>query len=183
MKAIITSMGEATTELCVWALERNGFDVQLIQSGSTLWQKLKGVYENADSDFLRVDADVIVNRECTPKNVKGDTSDANIWWVQYLTYDWYKQGLTHGGVQFIKKEALPHLCRQVHEARDKDRPESYMYRIRPFHDPRRCVTHDLLMGIHGYGNKDITRVKQVKAERAQLDNYDFELAERLNKLY
>ena len=27
MKAFVTSIGEPTTDLCVWALERQGFDV------------------------------------------------------------------------------------------------------------------------------------------------------------
>lgn len=181
MRALITSIGESTTGLCYWALERNGFDVFLLQdSQSSLWAKLKWIYSNTDEDFLRVDADVIVNKNCVPRNIKRDAKDKEIWWTQYRTYDWMQQDITHGGIQFIRKEALPYLRAQIMEAEHKERPESYMYRIKPFHDPRRCVTNETVMGLNGWGQDDIERIKETKRRRMQYDNYDFELAERLD---
>lgn len=61
MKAYVTSIGEPTTDLCVWSLERNGFETVLIQDQTTLAEKLKRIYSEADEDFVRIDADVIVN--------------------------------------------------------------------------------------------------------------------------
>ena len=57
MKCYVTSIGEPTTDVCVWSLKRNGFDVELLQDNSSLQNKLKRIFEKADDDFLRVDAD------------------------------------------------------------------------------------------------------------------------------
>jgi len=147
---------------------------------SSLWAKLKFIYETADDDFLRVDADTIVNRNCTVGNIKRDIKNDVIWWQQYRTFNWHQQDITHGGIQLIKKEALPYLRAQIMEAEHKERPESYMYRIKPFHDPRRCVTNETVMGLNGWGQEDIERIKKTKQRREQYNDYDWELAERLD---
>jgi hypothetical protein len=41
---------------------------------------------------------------------------------------------------------------------------------------------DIVCGIHGYKQDDIDRVIATKVRRGQLDNYDFELADRIEKL-
>lgn len=186
MRVLITSIGEATTPLCYWALERQGFDVQLLQDSQTsLWEKLRWIYNNTDEDFLRVDADTIVNRNCNPRNIKRDAKDKEIWWLQFNTFDVYKQDLTWGGVQYIKKESLPYLRAQIMEAEFKERPESYMYRIKPFHDPRRCITNDTIMGLNGIFkmNSEVVRAKQTKERRGQSDSYDWELFEKIAEIH
>lgn len=184
MLAIITSIGEPTTEVCRWAVERNGFKVIVRQDGSTLWQKLKWICDNVDEDFVRIDADVIVNRSLNAENVErlcSELQPAPVW-VQYLTFDMFKMDLAHGGVQFIRKSALPTMREHIREAQYKERPESYLFRLAEFHNPRICTTQEIVMGLNGYGIKDIKRVKMVKAQRGQLANYDFELAEKLVQL-
>lgn len=176
MIACVTSISEKTTELCVWALERNGFEVALYESNSTLWEKLKDIYEQMEEDFIRVDADVIPNELCTPEFMKNYSE----WWMQFLTYDWFKQTTTHGGINFIKKEALPYLRAQVHEAENLERPESYMYRIASFHNPRRCFTSEVILGLQNYKN-DMNRVRQTKERRKQT-GYDWLLVEKLEEL-
>ena len=183
IKAIVTSIGEPTTELCVWSLERNGFKVKLIENpGTTLAEKLKLIYATTDENFLRVDADVIVNKNCTPNAIRALHQDENIWWQQFLTYDWFKQDLTWGGVQYIKKQVLPILNANIDKFLTAERPESQMYRLDEFDNPRRCVGVDICMGLHGYGIKNIKRVIETKQRRNQFYDYDFELAEKLNKL-
>lgn len=177
MKAYVTSIGEPTTDLCVWALERQGFDVVLIKDPSTLWTKLKTIYDMADDDFIRVDADVIVN-----KNVRDLIKEEGLLWYQSLCYSWFSQDVTHGGVQFIRKEAIPVLRKHIDEATRRERPESYMFRLEAFHNPRVCGTFEKMCGLHGYAQNDINRVKQTKVRRGQMDNYDFELSERLSAL-
>lgn len=181
MIAYITSIGEPTTETCRWSLERNGFEVVVVQDKyTTLAQKLKWIYDaSVGLDFIRVDADVVVNKNLVPEFV-AHSAPKDIWWTQYMTFDWYKQDLTHGGVQFIKNEALASLSEHIHEALDKERPESYMFRLKEFHGPRRCISNSKVVGIHGYAQKDMERVKATKARRNQY--YDWELAERLNAL-
>lgn len=179
MRAFITSIGEPTTDLCKWSLERNGFDVHLVVGNTSLASKLETIYALADDDFFRIDADVIPNRALRPDLAKN--LDPAIWWLQYMTFDWYKQDVTYGGVQFIRKEALPALREHVHEALELERPESYMFRLKEFHNPRRCISNMMIMGLHGYKN-DPVRTKATKERRLQADNYDFELAERINAL-
>lgn len=180
MKAFVTSVGEPTTDLCVWSLERNGFDVEVIKNQYSLASKLDYIYHVAEDDFVRVDADVIVNKNLTERAVLA-SQYPYVWWVQFLTFDWFKQDNTHGGVQFIKKEAIPTLRSRIGEFSEAERPESQMYRLDEFENPRRCYTQPVVMGIHGYKN-DLKSVAKTKTRRGQLSGYDFELAERLNNL-
>lgn len=176
-KAYVFSIGEPTTDLCVWSLERQGFDVTVYRDGTSLAQKLQRLYNEASEDFIRVDADVVVN-----KNLYQLPENREVWWLQFRTFDWFQQNLTHGGVSLIRKEALPALRANASEAHKYERPETYLYRLPEFHDPRRCETVDKVVGLHGYKQDDIQRIKDTKARRNQLDNYDFELAERLEAL-
>lgn len=179
MKAFVTSIGEPTTELCCSQLERYGYEVVLLQDDSTLWDKLRRIYEQADDDFLRVDADVVPNR-----NVgdfwQGYTRD--VWWVQSRSFGWYSQDLIHGGSQFIRREALPALRANVERFKNAERPESQLYRLPEFHEPRRCVSSDVVAGLHGYGQNDLERVMAVKRRRGQYDNYDWPLVKALETL-
>lgn len=180
MKAYITSIGEKTLNLCKWSLERNGFDVEVIEGDNSLAEKLKTIYEKADSDFLRVDADVIPNRNITPDFLSTFT-DKEIWWLQFQTFDWCKQDNTYGGVQFIRKEALPYLRENINNHLNAERPESEMSRIKEFYDPRRFISVQIVTGLHNYKN-DTKRVIKTKSRRGQMNNYDFELAQRIDEL-
>lgn len=179
MRAYVTSIGESTEELCIWALERNGFEVVLVKDDeTTLWKKLQWIYNTAKDDFLRVDADIIVNRNCTVDSLVEDDA----WWVQYQTFDWYKQDVAYGGVQFIKKECFEALRNNIDTFVDAERPESQMFRLDEFYNPRRCISKDKIMGLNGFAQTDIDRVIDTKKRRRQFGSYDFELVERLNKL-
>lgn len=183
MKAYVTSIGEPTTDLCIWALERNGFDVQLYGNPKqTLQEKLVLTYQNAafmHEDFVRVDADVIVNQIFTPKFVQDEILEEQ-WWNQYLTFDWFKQNTGFGGVQFIKKEALSALLKNVRRFADAERPETELSRIKEFYNPRRFESVNAIVGLNNYKN-DIIRVKQTKERRNQ-KGYDWSLVARLEKL-
>lgn len=178
MKAYVSSIGETTTDLCIWALERQGFDVELIYNEtSSLADKLEVIYQRATDDFIRVDADVIVNR-----HIKELKLPNNIWWVQAHCFGWYSQDVMNGGIQLISKKALPILRENIGKYKYAERPETQMFRLPEFNNPRRCITQDIVCGIHGYKQSNIERVIETKKRRGQMDNYDFELAERLNAL-
>lgn len=179
MRAYVTSIDEPTTDLCVWSLKRNGFEVYVLNDIRTLARKLSSIYSSVDDDFLRVDADVIPNRNCTPQNVS-DNPD-KYWWVQFMTFDWFQQRPGYGGIQFIRKEAINILRNNIQDYIEEDRPETAMFRLEEFMKPRRCVSNSEIMGLHNYKN-DLKRVARVKANRGQSSNYDFELAQRLNEL-
>lgn len=176
-KAFVTSIGETTTDLCVWSLERLGFDVELVQSPTSLWDKLRYIFNKADDEFVRVDADVVVN-----KNVLELVKQDELWWYQGLTFDWFKQDTTHGGVQFVRKPAFDIVRRHIDEAHRLDRPESYLFRLQELHNPRRCGTFDRICGLHGYKQSDTSRVFDTKQRRGQSESYDWELAERIEEL-
>lgn len=183
MKAFVTSIGESTTELCVWALERNGFEVVLIQNGGLLVDKLKTIYETADQDFVRVDADFVPNKEFTPKNLyKLADAYADAWWLQFLAFDWLKLNTSHGGAQFIKREALPALRNHVDEFHREDRPETALSRVEDFYNPRRFQSTGAIAGIHGFASATDKRVIGQKSKRKYFATFDFELAERLEGL-
>lgn len=180
MIAYVTSIGEVTTNLCMWSLQRNGFDVKLLHNTNSLAQKLLDIYEHAEEDFVRVDADVVVNKKLTPEYVHGLAPES--WWLQFQTFDWFKQDITNGGVQFIRKAALKDLRNNILRFQDSDRPETQMYRLDEFNTPRRCTTIQSIVGIHGYKQDNIERVKKQKASRKYYTDFDFELAEALEEL-
>lgn len=177
MIAFITSTNEPTTELCRWSLDRLGFHTILYIDQTSLWNKLEGIFEEADDDFLRVDADVVVN-----KNVLDLVTQDKYWWYQAQTFDWFKQDVTNGGIQFIRKECIPIIREHLNEAKHQERPESHLYRLEALHNPRRCVTYETICGIHGYKQNDINNIRETKLRRGQFENYDWELAERLSEL-
>lgn len=179
MKAFVTSIGEPTTRLCCDQLRLLGFDVVLLKDDQSLWWKLREIYNQADDDFLRVDADVVPNRNAR-SFWEGYTKD--VWWVQARTFGWYSQDVIYSGIQFIRKEALPALRANIDRFEKAERPESQMFRLDEFHAPRRCVSSEVVAGLHGYGQGDIERVKAVKQRRRQYDNYAWELVERLAEL-
>lgn len=184
MKAYVTSIGEPTTNLCVWSLERNGFDVDVIEGGGLLVDKLKTIYERADDDFVRVDADVVPNRNFMLKTLyMANAKFLDAWWIQFLCYDWLKQYHSYGGVQFIRKEALPALRSNVDSFHNADRPETQLSRIAEFYKPRRFESSGELVGLHGFAlGEQLDRVRQQKQKRAYYDTYDFEMVTKLEGL-
>jgi hypothetical protein len=182
MKAYVTSIGEPTTDLCVWSLERNGFEVELVQGSDSLCYKMNYIFEKADNDFARIDADIIVNRRFTPEMLSFLTlKDSDIWWWQFICFDMLKLDTTHS-MSFIKREALPALRSNVKSFEHSNRPETELSRIKEFYNPRRFDTYsDELMGIHGL-KADLKRAMRLKHVRNQMDLYDFDMAERIAKL-
>lgn len=179
MKAFITSFNEITTGLCVWRLEEQGFETVLLQDETTLADKLKRIYDQADDDFVRVDADIVPNQNLTPQNVLMSKIE-KVWWTQFMTFDWFKQDLAYGGVQFIRKAAIPYLRKHINEAMNEERPETYMSRIEAFYNPRRFQSDSMVIGLQNYKN-DMNRVRQTKERRGQ-SGYDWDLVGKLNDL-
>lgn len=187
MIAYLTTIGEKTTDLAAWSLKRNGFEVHTVSGNDTLASKLKLIYEEAihiDQDFIRIDADIVVNNTCTPEtinNVFNDPVNKDAWWVQAQTYDWYQQNIGYGGIQMIRREVISLLLENIDKFKDHERPETELTRCYGMYNPRRFESYDIVLGLHNYKN-DMERVKSVKQRRGQLSNYDFELAERLEAL-
>jgi len=182
MKCYVTSIGEPTTDICVWSLKRNGFDVELLQDNSSLQSKLKTIFNSATSDFLRVDADIIVNKNFTVEFLKSLDYMNDIWWWQFKCFDWYKLDIAHC-MSYIREPAIEHLRNNIDKFKDSLRPETDVSRIQELHNPRRLLTYeDAIVGLHGYGINDIEPVKALKEARNQSHLYDFEMVEKLERL-
>ena len=65
MNAYLCTIGEPTTNLCKSQLERFGFEVVLLDKVEPWIDKYKRVIAMADEDCIRIDADIIPN-----KNIK-----------------------------------------------------------------------------------------------------------------
>lgn len=180
IKAYITSIGEPTTDLCEWAVKRLGFETVMVHSDiTTLAHKLEFIYNQADDDFIRIDADVIVNKNLEAvKNM-----NKNLLWVQYKTFDMYKLDLTNGGVQYYSKKIIPTLRANIGKFKHDDRPETRMYRLPEFTERWRFKSAENVVGIHGFGQRDIDRVKRTKDGRKYASDYDWVLVERMQKFY
>lgn len=178
MKAYITSIGESTTAACYWSLERLGFEPYVVSDKkTTLWEKLKFIFEQADEDFLRVDADTVCNQ-----NVLELVKQDKLLWYQGLTFDWFKQDVTHGGVQFVRKGAIDIVLKHIDEAKNEDRPETHLTRLEDFHNPRTFETFEMICGLTGYKQKDKRRVEETKMRRGTFGDYDWDLAYLLEQI-
>lgn len=178
MKAYVTSIGESTTDACIWSLERQGFETILVGNRDTsLWEKLKYIFENETEDFLRVDADTVCNQ-----NINELITQTELLWYQGLTFDWFKQDVTHGGVQFVRKEAIPIVLQHIDEAANEERPETYLTRLPELYNPRTFGTFEKVCGLTGYKQEDKERVAATKRRRGTFGDYDWDLAYLLEQI-
>lgn len=177
MKCFVFSIGEKTTDLCVELMKEYGFEVILFQDDTSLWEKLKRFYtealESEDDAFMRIDADIIPNR-----NVIRLSEDAG--WSCASGYDWYKQDRGAISIHVISRNIIEKCLEHIEEAKDKVRPETYLWRL-PEVNPYTSIRDEFNSGIHGYGQKDQRdRIKQLKHIRNQ--SYDWELLDRIEDL-
>jgi len=184
MRAFVTTIGEKTTELCIKQLKRYGFEVILLD-GKELWaSKYTRFIEEADKldeDILRVDADIIVN-----KNIQEipyyEYYNSGVSMVQFKHWDFYKNDLGQGNPVWYSAEAIK-IIKDYLQYIDPHRPETWAWRlsdIRPYTE-----TSDSVVGIHGIAQskEDIKRAFEHKKLRGQLQDFDFDLAYKINKLY
>lgn len=181
MKAYIFSIGEKTTDLCRELMNDMGFETILLKDETSLWAKLKTFYEQAlqtsDMEFVRIDADIIPNRGVQDLIRIND----GCLWHCAVGWDWYKQKRDTISVHHMKREAIEKCLHNIDSAKDKDRPETHLWRIEEFHWPRVCHQVDISCGMHGYGQTDQReRIKKLKRSRNQ--NYDWDLVERIEAL-
>lgn len=179
MIAYITSIGEKTTDICVEQLKRLGFDTILLKDKEDWDIKYRRFITEAKEDCLRLDADIIVNKNIVQEIEK--YKDKNYLMVQFKGLDFYRNNIGIIGVLFYKKEAIE-IIRNNLDKISITRPEATAWRLPEMENRRH--TSDTVVGIHGFfqTEDDIKRHQQNKIERKQIKNYDFELAERLLNL-
>lgn len=178
MKAFVFSIGEKTTDLCCELMKEYGFEVILYQDQTSLWEKLRRFYteavESGEDKFVRIDADIIPNRNVL-KLIESPMS-----WACASGYDWYKQDRGAISIHVMNSWVVKQCLENIYEARDRVRPETYLWRLDDI-NPHTEVVEEFSCGIHGYAQKDHRdRIKQLKHVRNQ--SYDWELIDKIEAL-
>lgn len=181
MKAYIFSIGEKTTNLCVELMKEMGFETILYKDKTTLWDKLKRFYTEAlqteDKEFVRIDADIIPNKRVLDLIKIND----GCLWHSAVGFDWYKQDRGSISIHHMKREAVEQCLQNIELAKDKIRPESFLWRLEQFHWPRVCHNININCGLHGYGQRNHRkRIKSLKYARGQ--DYQWDLIEKIEEL-
>lgn len=176
MKCFVFSIGEKTTNLCCELMKEYGFEVILYQDQTNLWEKLKRFYTEAlqtKSDaFVRIDADIIPNRNVLKLQSKG--------WTCASGYDWYKQDRGAISIHMMTRPIIESCLSHIEEAKEQVRPETYLWRL-PEVNKWTHIEDSFNSGIHGYGQKEHRqRIKDLKYNRDQ--KYDWELLDRIENL-
>jgi len=173
MKVFLTSVGERTTDLCRWQLERLGFEVVLL-ADKELWigkyAKFLELARKTKENCLRIDADIICN-----KYIK-IFQDIDAFIAKAHVYDLYRNEVWPLSPVYYSKEAL----QEIHNtswAVDINRPETGVWRL----FQKRTIVLPEVVGLHGFfqDKETIKRAKQNKIDRNQIQDYDFELVERI----
>lgn len=186
MKAFVFSIGETTTDICIWSLKRLGFVVVPIADPKTsFYQKYLEFLSRAKGEetVIRCDADVVVTKDFTTM-VKMYQSQNQFWWFQGKVYCHLKHNLVNTGPNIMNDRVISVGLQHFHEYKHDSRPETRLSRAKELMDPRRYMALDYFTGIHGFRQReeDIQRVFNQKAERDQLGEWDLELIDKMGKL-
>lgn len=176
MKVFLTSIGEKTTQICKEQLERFGFEVILLNDIETWDVKYRKFIDRANEDCLRIDADIIPNRNI--ELAKDYFTGSSILMGQFQGYDFYKNDVGVIGVTYYSKKALS-IIRNSFDEIDWRRPEATAWRL-PKINPN-TYTCKLIVAMHGFFQDDahLKRHLKNKIERKQIEDYDFDLAKKI----
>jgi len=192
MIAYVTSIGEATTDICVWQLKRFGFDVVLLGGKEDWIFKYRDFIQQAemlDRDVLRVDADIIVNEKINTAVMIGigqcateeKITDKMELMVQFSVWDFYKNDISNSCPMYYSRKSLP-IIRKNLDKLDKQRPECSASRLPEIHPGFYKV--DTIVGMHGFFQDldDQKRAYTSRERKHQLDEFDFELVNKIREL-
>lgn len=176
MRAYLTSIGESTEQVCKWQLERLGFEVVLLDKIEPWIDKYKRFILIADENCLRVDADVIVNKNILECLGLGEVM------AQFTCFDFYRNDVWNTCPVYYGKNILEIIKNNLDKI-GNIRPETDAWRL-PDVLPRTITLDKKCYGQHGFfqDGETFERAYQNKKDRGQLEIFDFELAEKLRKL-
>lgn len=182
MKAFLTSIGERTTKVCAWQLERLGFEVVGLDLAEPWPKKYRYFIEMAaelGEDCIRIDADVIPNQKLAQfaEKVKARVISPEHWMIQFMAYDLYKNDVGVSSPVFYRKEALEIIAKHPIS---EFRPEAEAWRLKEI-DGIHNYTYPEIIGMHGFFQDDdtVARAMENKTLRKQNDLYDWELVKKL----
>jgi hypothetical protein len=178
IKAYLCTIGERTTEVCKWQLERLGFDVVVLDEVEPWCVKYGRFIQMADEDCIRIDADVILNDKII---LDIDQIPENILMAQFQYFDFYRNEVGVGNPCFYSKACLDILKTKLGDI-DEHRPEASAWRLKEINDF--TMTCERVCGMHGFfqDNMTIARAKKNKEDRGQINLYDFALVDKINEM-
>ena len=183
MRAFLTTIGEKTTGICREQLERFGFEVVMLDKKEPWFDKYKKFIMTANEDCLRIDADVIVNKniERVRTSPFTDFQGKKYLMVEFNGWNFYKNDLGVIGCTFYSAECLEILRKNIDKIQEA-RPETSAWRMGLI--VSRTLNSDIAVGIHGIGQdlETFKRAMENKVARGQIDKYDFNLANKITKL-
>lgn len=175
MKAVITSIGEPTTQLCADLMRKFGFDVEVMDEDIPWPQKFRKFIETYDEDCVRIDAD------CLPLPPVARLLDwpSRAWIVQTEQVDLYSWNLKPGGPLLYRQCALEYIREHIDEI-DWRRPEANAWRLASVNG--RTETVRVLASLHGFFQRpeDNGRALQNRKDRGQI--YEMDIVREITKL-
>lgn len=185
MKAYLTTIGEKTTEIAAQQLENFGFDVVVLDGVEPWVDKYKRFIETALLDLdpndgcLRMDADVILNKTIIEAVEKIAPDDLM---AQWHCYDFYRNGVGVCSPVYYSRKALEIIYEDWFDL-DLRRPEATAWRLQRIN--ANVYTGADIVGMHGFFQDEahLDRHLENKIERKQMEEYNFELAKDLRRIY
>src|SRR3972149_4214128 len=134
MKVFITSIGEATTNVCVWQARRLGFLDLVVLDQKESWYQKYIQFLNLAKEYafcLRIDADVILNRRIL--NYMWLTEiQSDIDMYQFNLYCQYKNDIMIGQPVFYRRSRIELALKHIKdETFHHNRPETDVWRLAP----------------------------------------------------
>lgn len=165
MKTYLCSIGEKTTSICKWQLERFGYEVIMLDEKEPWLDKYKKFLSLAKEDCLRIDADIIPNKNIEVFNNK------DLFLTKAYVYDFYKNNIWPISPVYYSKEVLDYF--KDKEIKDLNRPETYLWRL----INKKTNVIDKVVGIHGFFQEKIDMIRGLnnKIDRGQLDDENIDL--------
>lgn len=184
MIAYLTSIGEPTTAMAEWQLKRLGFQVVVLGEVESWWDKYQRFIKIArqkNEICLRVDADVILNRNVLHICELFTRAGGSVLMAQSYCYDFYRNAVGISSPVFYKPAALEVIARNLDKL-NPNRPEATAWRLSQINP--RTTTYSGVMGIHGFFQtpEHLERHRQNKIARKQMHEFDFEFAEKMLEL-
>lgn len=183
MIAYLTSFDEKTARESYLQLNKLGFKTTHNDKKINWYEKYKefvidGYDNNPVEGILRIDADVIIGKYILSK-LKEIRKDMLM--VQFEVYCLYQNEPKVGNPVWYSPKAFK-IIRENLDKIDKRRPETSAWRLPEINEYTQTIKG--CVGFHGfYQDKEtIKRAIKNKEDRGQMENCNFTLAERLNKL-
>ncbi len=193
IKAYLFSIGESTTEISKWSLERLGFEVVLIEDPKTSFsEKYEQFLKMAKEDggwVVRTDADIVHNKHFGREidTIRKEIPHSQIIWWQFPLYCCLRHEIIRGAPMFMSPKVIRFGQKFKNDFfRKANRPETKFYRQKEIN--QYCAVREMesyqVAGLHGYAQneEDVQRVLVQKNKRNQLQDWDLKIIERLKNL-